>query len=77
MALNNIFITNRDAHTHDTRNRHNPHITMRRTNKASNTNRHIGPAVWYTIPKNIKIKYTIKSFTRNLRSVMLIKYAEL
>ena len=71
MAFNNIFITN------DTRNIHNPDITMRRTNKASNTIRHKGPAVWYTIPENIKIKYTIKSFMRNLRRVMLMRYAEL
>ncbi len=77
MALINMFITNKNIHTHNTRNRHNPHITMRRTNTASNTIRHKGPSVWYCIPENIKSKRTIKSFTRNLRSVMLRKYAEL
>lgn len=77
LALRNMFVINRDIHTHQTRNRHNPHVTIRRTNVSSNTIRHKGPAVWYSIAENIKSKLTIKSFTRNLRGVMLGKYSQL
>jgi hypothetical protein len=77
-ALINMFTMNNEIHTHNTRNRCNPHVTMRRTIATSKTIRHKGPVVWYTIPNHIKIdNRTLKSFTRNLRRAMLAKYSQL
>ena len=77
-ALINMFTMNNEIHTHNTRNRYNPHVTTRRTIATSKTIRHKGPVVWYTIPNHIKKdKRTLKSFTRKLRSAMLVKYSQL
>ena len=67
LALVNHITFNTDIHTHDTRNKNNLHITQRRTVIASKSLRHKGPAIWYSIPSEIRIKNTFKSFNNTFK----------
>ena len=52
--LMNIITANSDIHTHNTRNKENPHVNTRRTNIASKLVRHNGPFIWNNIQHTIK-----------------------
>jgi hypothetical protein len=67
LPLTHIITFNEDIHTHDTRNRNNPHISQRRVSIASNCLRHKGPEIWYSIPHEIHSMKTIKSFSKRLK----------
>jgi hypothetical protein len=72
--ITSIVTYNCDIHSHNTRNRENPHIITRRTNLASKSLRHKGPEVWYTIPNDIKSTKSLTSFTRKLKKSIIDGY---
>jgi hypothetical protein len=74
LPLTHIITFNEDIHTHDTRNRNNPHISQRRVSIASNCLRHKGPEIWYSIPHEIHSMKTIKSFSKRLKKQLVDKY---
>jgi len=74
--LMDMTTINSSIHTHDTRNKNNPHVHPRRTNTASKNIRHNGPLIWYTIPNDIKQHKTLKTFTYKLKTNMLNKYMQ-
>ena len=74
LPLAHHITLNTDIHTHDTRNKNNPHIAQRRTVIAYKNLRHKGPAIWYSIPSEIRIKNTFKSFNNNLKKYFINNY---
>ena len=50
-----LFIHNKSLHQHQTRHRHDPHITNRRTAFASETFIHMAPKKWQILPDDIKM----------------------
>ena len=64
LKLRNTLINNQDNHSHNTRNRLNPHIMTRRTHIACKSIRYNGPKIWYNIPNEIQNLKSIYSFTK-------------
>ena len=60
--LINIYTSNRDIHSHNTRQRHDTHITARRTDLLSRSFVHKAPDIWLTIPPKIKESRTKSAF---------------
>ncbi len=58
MPLMKMMSQNKTIHQHNTRNANNPHVEVRRTNKASTALRHKGPNFWYKIPSKIRNIYS-------------------
>jgi len=69
-----IITNNSLIHSHNTRNRENPHINTRRTNIAAKSLRHKGPEIWYKIPNKIKLIKTINSFSKQIKNIVIDKY---
>ena len=67
-----LFTSNDNIHTHDTGNRHNPHISQRRITTASKSLRHKGPDIWYKIPEEITSRKNITSFSKDNYSKLLV-----
>jgi len=76
LPLSTMIIMNRNIHTHNTRNRNNPHVAFRHSTAASRSIRHNGPAVWYNIPEDITNIRTLKSFSNKLKNIIFRKYSE-
>jgi hypothetical protein len=74
IPLMNIIKYNACIHTHNTRNKNNPHVTHRRTNIASKSLRHKGPEIWYQIPEYIQSNKTVKSFASQLKKHIIDSY---
>ncbi len=72
--LMTMFRSNHEIHQHNTRNKNNPHIEPRKTNRASNSLRHTGPSVWYQIPSDIRQSFTLKIFTYKFKKHVLQGY---
>ena len=54
LPLQALFTTNANIHGHNTRHRHDPHINTRHTETLSHSFIHKAPALWYTVPSQIK-----------------------
>ena len=74
IPLMTLFTSNDNIHTHDTRNRHNPHISQRRITTASKSLRHKGPDIWYKIPEEITSKKNITSFSKHFKKRIIQNY---
>jgi len=72
--LTTLFTSNDTIHTYDTRNKQNPHVAQRRISRTSKSLRHKGPEIWYSIPKEIISKKTIKSFSKQLKKSFINNY---
>ena len=62
-----LTTSNSMIHTHNTQNRYNPHIKIRRTNIAAKRLRHKGPITWYKIPDKIKAAKTMNAFFKRIK----------
>jgi hypothetical protein len=60
--VQNIFTTNIDIHSYNTRNKYHPHIISRNTQSIGKTFIHKAPQNWYSIPESIKTVRTSRSF---------------
>ena len=58
--------------THDI-DRHDPHINTRRTETLSHSFIHKAPALWYTVPAQIKNVKTVGSFRSKIKRELLNK----
>ena len=74
IPLMTLFTSNDNIHTHDTRNRHNPHISQRRITTASKSLRHRGPDIWYNIPEEITSRKNITSFSKQFKKRIIQNY---
>ena len=72
--ITQIITFNDNIYTHDPRNRSKPHITQRRISFASNSLRHKGHEIWYSIPVTLNSMKTIKSFIKHLKKQLINTY---
>ncbi len=72
--LSNQIQLNINLHPYNTRNQNNPHFTHRRTNLASQSIRHKGPSIWYSIQESIRSKKTVKTFQAHLKKLIFTSY---
>ena len=73
-SLNFMFQRNREVHAHNTRHRHDPHTSNRRTALANGTFIHIGPKLWHDIPSNIKESNNLRCFSRRTKRLRIQYY---
>ena len=73
-SLLNLFVTNNDIHTHNTRQSNDPHIRGRRTFQAGQSITHRGPHLWNTLPINIKELPKKHLFVKHLRKLFIENY---
>ena len=73
LPLQTLFTTNANIHGHNTRHRHDPHINTRRTETLSHSFIHKAPALWYTVPSQIKNVKTVGSFRSKIKRELLNK----
>jgi len=69
--VNKWYKPNSDYHTHNTRQRKNPHIRYRRTQLASTQISHKAPEIWHNIPNNIKQSKNIRQLTKQLKVYLI------
>ncbi len=62
-----VFVPNVTVHSHNTRQRDNPHVQPRRTVVAKNSIIHKAPQIWSNISRDIREKNTRNSFKRALK----------
>ena len=72
--LLHVYMPNTTIHTHNTRQRDNPHSHQIRTLVARNSIVHRAPQIWSDIPKEIRKMYTRNSFKRALKQSLLSGY---
>ena len=73
LPLQTLFTTNANIHGHNTRHRHDPHINTRRTETLSHSFIHKAPALWYTVPSQIRNVKTVGSFRSKIKRELLNK----
>ena len=73
LPLQTLFTTNANIHAHNTRHRHDPHINTMRTETLSHSFIHKAPALWYTVPSQIKNVKTVGSFRSKIKRELLNK----
>ena len=62
--LQALYTFNTEIHQHNTRHKHDPHITRYTTHLVRKTFIHKAPEFWYTLPDNIKNAKTVKIFQK-------------
>ena len=72
--LLHVYMPNTTIHTHNTRQRDNPHSHQIRTLVARNSIVHRAPQIWSDIPKEIRKMNTRNSFKRALTQSLLSGY---
>ena len=72
--ISTLITSNSMIHTHNTRNRYNPHINIRRTNIAAKSLRHKGPITWYKLPNEIKAAKTMNAFSKRIKKNIIYNY---
>ena len=73
LPLQTLFTTNANIHGPNTRHRHDPHINTRRTETLSHSFIHKAPALWYTVPPQIKNVKTVGLFRSQIKRELLNK----
>jgi hypothetical protein len=73
-SLLGLFQNNRNIHSHITRQYYDPHVMSRKSNRISKTFLHQSPRIWATLPSEIKLKRTIKSFNYNMKAYLMKDY---
>ena len=73
-ALNNIFTSNSDIHSHNTRHCQDQHIAMRRLHSTSKSFICQGPEMWNKIPVSVKNAKSVNSCKSNLKKIYMSKY---
>ena len=72
--LSFLYIPNSTVHSHNTRQRHEPHVQARRSMVATNSLTHKAHGIWSATPHQIKELDTRSKFKRSLKREMLTKY---
>ena len=72
--LSFLYIPNSTVHSHNTRQRHEPHVQARRSMVATNSLTHKAHGIWSATPQQIKELNTRSKFKRSLKREMLSKY---
>ena len=72
--LSFLYIPNSTVHSHNTRQRHEPHVQARRSMVATNSLTHRAHGIWSATPHQIKELDTRSKFKRSLKREMLTKY---
>ena len=66
-----IFSTNADVHNYNTRQRFDPHVVDRKSDKLSKTLIHQGPKLWLEIPPNIRTAKSLHSFSYQFKKYVI------
>jgi len=73
-SLNNMFTLNCEVHEYETRNKNNPRTILHKSTIFNNSFLGRGPALWAKLSNESKNKKTIKSFSKNLKCVIIDSY---
>jgi len=73
-SLKTLFIMNTAVHSHNTRHRHYPHVTTRKTSAISRTFIHQAPKLWLELPSNLRQKPTLKAFNYHMKKYLISFY---
>lgn len=72
--LSFLYNPNCTIHSHNTRQRGNPHMETRRSVVAANSLTHKAPVIWSHLPQHIRELNTRSKFKKHLKKSILLKY---